>query len=44
MEAEQLLFVYVAEWKQSVEPTIEHWLNHEWVKSLKELKYIIDNE
>ena len=43
-EAEQLLFVYVAEWKQCVEPTIEHRLNHEWVKSLNELHYIIENE
>lgn len=42
--AKAVYFVYVAEWKEQVEATIEHKLNHEWVKSVENLKYIIDNE
>lgn len=40
----KVYFVYVGQCRPTVVPNIEHRLNHEWVKTVENLLYIIENE
>ncbi|SFC70072.1 PRTase ComF-like [Flexibacter flexilis DSM 6793] len=40
----QVYFLYVGQCRPPVVPNVEHRLNHEWMKSVENLLYIIENE